>query len=262
MKWWLGCCLVVVFALGCGTKQEGESDKDGGNDSKSSSKTSAPNPDAKPWDPALATATVQGAVKFEGKPPKRRAIDMAGRAECAKHAKPVLDETVIVGEDKSLENVVVWVKSGLRAWKFTPPKTAAVLDQKGCHFEPHVLAMQVGQPLEVKNSDEFAHNVHSLSAVNPGFNFTQQGNKVDTKTFATREFFRMKCDIHGWMSTWVAVIEHPFFAVTGKEGKFVIKGLPKGEFEVEAWHEDLGKKSAKVKLDDKESKTVDFSFSR
>lgn len=267
MKRWLAVCVVVVLAGGCGEKKESNSDQvdRSGRPATSGGGKAAPEVvTAKAWDPALGTATIEGVVKFEGKPPKQRAIDTGGKAECAKHATPLVDETFVVGQDGALKNTLVYVKTGLRGWKFAPPEKPVTLDQKGCRFEPHVIGVEVNQPLEIRNSDEFAHNVHSMSTLNTGFNFTQPGSgTVDVKKFSQREIaFRMKCDIHGWMSNWVAVVEHPFFAVTGADGKFVLKGLPKGDFVLEAWHEDLGTKTEKLSLGDKDSKTVEFKYAR
>lgn len=219
---------------------------------------------AKAWDPAAGTATIQGVVKFTGKPPKRRAVDMSGKPECGHHETPPLDESIIVNPDGSLKNTFVYVKSGLKGWKFTAPTTPVVLDQKGCTFTPHVVGVQTGQPVVIRNSDATAHNVHALSVRNPDFNFTQarQGQE-DKKEFLTPEvLFKIKCDIHGWMATYVGVVEHPYFFVTGDDGRFTLKGLPPGEYTVEAVHEELGKKTATVKIGDKESKDVGFEFSR
>src|SRR5689334_1824215 len=98
----------------------------------------------------------------------------------------------------------------------TPPSTPAVIDQKGCMYEPHVLAMMTGQELVVKNSDPFLHNIHTLSQVNPAFNKAQPNKNDGEKVEAPKapESFHVKCDVHPWMSMYIAVFDHPYFAVT------------------------------------------------
>jgi plastocyanin len=192
-------------------------------------------------------ADVTGTVKFEGKAPPRRPINMAGVAQCAQlHKGPVLEETLIVGKGGELANVVVSLKNPPAGGK--APAEPAVLDQKGCRYEPHVLPMMVGQRVLVKNSDPFLHNVHGLPEENSGFNFGQ--NNVDPgkaiNPMKAAEIFRVKCDVHPWMSAWFAVFDHPYFAVTDASGKFTLKGVPDGEHEVLLWHEKLGESEAKV----------------
>lgn len=215
--------------------------------------------------PALpdGTAVVKGQVKFSGTPPKRRPIDMGSEPKCHEtHPEPMFDESVIVNENGTLRNVFVWIKKGIEAKNIEPPKEAVVLDQKGCHYEPHVLGVQVGQPLEIRNSDPLAHNVHGLPQLNKEFNFsqTQQGGK-DTVTFATPEvMIKLKCDIHGWMSTYVGVVKHPWFFVTKEDGAFELPKLPAGEYVIEAWHEKYGKLTETVKVADGETKELSFTF--
>ena len=137
-----------------------------------------------------------------------------------------------------------------------------MLDQKGCHYSPHVLGIQVGQPLQVLNSDSTLHNVHALPKANSEFNAGQpiQGMKT-THTFSTKEvMIPFKCDVHGWMNAWVGVLDHPYYAVTGADGTFSLKGLPPGTYTIEAWHEKLGTQTQMVTLGAKDNKDVAFTF--
>lgn len=221
----------------------------------------------KQWDPALGTVTIEGVVKFTGKAPKRKPIDMGGKPECAAHAanKP-LDETVIVNPDGTLKNVFVYVRKGVDEWIFPVPSEPAVIEQKGCTFTPHVLGVRAGQKLLVRNGDSCAHNVRAApsSGENAPFNFTQTSlGAEDVKTFAHRDIFvRVNCDIHGWMSANIGVVENPYFAITGDDGKFVLKNLPKGDFTIEARHEEFGRKTISVSASDKETKHIEFEFSK
>src|SRR5688572_30284055 len=195
----------------------------------------------------FAAADVTGTVKFEGKAPPRKPINMAGVAQCAQlHKQPVLEESLVVGKGGELANVVVSLKNPPAGGK--APAEPAVFDQKGCQYSPHVLPVMVGQKILVKNSDPFLHNVHGLPEENPGFNFGQ--NNIDPgkaiPPMKTAEYFRVKCDVHPWMSAWFAVFNHPYFGVTDATGKFTIKGVPDGEHEVVLWHEKLGESEGKV----------------
>ena len=195
----------------------------------------------------IAMADVTGTVKYEGKAPARKPINMAGVAQCAQqHKTPVLEESLVVGKGGELANVVVSLKTPPAGGKV--PAEPAVFDQKGCQYVPHVLPMMVGQKVLVKNSDPFLHNVHGLPEENPSFNFGQ--NNIDPGKaigpMKAVEYFRVKCDVHPWMSAWFAVFNHPYFGVTDETGKFTIKGVPDGEHEVVLWHEKLGESEGKV----------------
>ena len=215
---------------------------------------------------APAWADVTGKVKLVGPPPDMGTIDMSGQKECAAlHPDPVTEETVVVADDGSLKNVVVALKKADDQdlpGQPPPPKDPAVLDQKGCMFAPHVLAMQAGQPLVVKNSDPFLHNVHSQSTANDVFNMAMPtanaGEKADPQP-KVPETFKVKCDVHPWMTGWVAVFDHPYFAVTGDDGTFAIKGLPDGTYTLRAWHERFGIKDQRVTVKDGKA-TADFAF--
>ncbi len=217
----------------------------------------------KPWDPAAGTAEIKGVVTLNGEAPKQKKVDMGSDPACqGMHAEPQLSETVVVGAGGALKNVVVTVTRGLERWTFTPPTTPAVLDQKGCVYLPHVLLVQVGQPIRVRNSDAMAHNVHGMPKQNTEFNFGQakQGDENDVPLTTPEMAVKVKCDIHGWMNAYIAVVSHPFAAVTGEDGSFSLKGLPPGEYTVETWHEKLGKQTQTVTVGDKETKEIPFAY--
>jgi len=204
---------------------------------------------------SLASADITGKAKLDGKAPEAKEINMSGVAECkAMHSDPVYEEQVVADESGNLANVVVYIKADdPAALGGEAPKEAAVLDQKGCMYEPHVLAMMVGQELKVKNDDPFLHNVHSLAQTNPAFNFGQPnkdpGKPVEPPKAA--ENIKVKCDVHPWMNAYIIVLEHPFFAVSKEDGSFTIKGTPPdGDYTLAAWHESLGTQEAKVTVKD------------
>lgn len=209
-------------------------------------------------------ADVTGKVKLDGTPPEMKVIDMSAVKECAAlHPDPVTEESVIVGDKGELKNVVVSIKKDEdKDMPGAVPKGAAVLDQKDCMYEPHVLAMMVGQDLIVKNSDPFLHNVHSDPKDNDVFNAAMpnknDGVKIDPQPKAP-ETFRVKCDVHPWMSAWIAVFDHPYFAVTGDDGTFDIKNLPDGTYTLQAWHEKYGTQEQKITVKDGKAE-VNFTF--
>lgn len=187
---------------------------------------------------------VTGKVTLSGKAPTAAEMDMSGKPECAAiHLDPVKDETVVVNDKGELKNVIISIKvedPSLLGGEI--PKEAAVLDQKGCIYEPHVLPMMIGQKLLIKNDDSFLHNVHSLAQANPAFNFGQPTKDLAGKEAPspkTKENIKVKCDVHPWMGAWIVVMDHPFFATSKADGTFEIKGVPDGEYTFTAWHEKL-----------------------
>ena len=213
--------------------------------------------------PAVA-ATISGKIKFEGTAPKPKMIAVSADNYCSKqHDKAqIASEEVVVNSNKTLKNVLVYIKKGLEGKKFAPIKEPVVLNQHGCWYEPHVIGVMVNQPLLVRNDDDTLHNIHAMPKINSGFNFAQPAKGMEsTKTFDKEEVgIPIKCDVHSWMGGYIGVLAHPYFAITGQDGSFSLKNLPPGEYEVQAWHEKYGVQTQTVKVGEKESKTVDFTF--
>jgi plastocyanin len=228
----------------------------GGGGQQPAAEQAAPIPN--PVDPATAGA-VAGAVTFEGTPPAPQRISMNSDPNCANPS--AVTETVVVNGG-ALQNVFLYVKDGLGDLRFPVPSTPVVLDQQGCRYTPHVLGIQVGQPLEILNSDATLHNVHALPRANQEFNTGQPIKGMrHTHTFsATEVMVPFKCDVHGWMNAYVGALPHPFFAVSAADGRFELKGLPPGTYTVEAWHEKLGTQTQMVTVAAKETAAVSFTF--
>jgi plastocyanin len=221
-----------------------------------------PPPVENPVDPATAGG-VTGRVTFAGTPPATPVLPMDSDPNCvSQDGATATGEAVVVGADGALQNVFVYVKDGLGSLRFPVPSTALVLDQKGCRYVPHVLGVQVGQRLEILNSDPTLHNIHAVPMANREFNTGQPipGMK-HTHQFTAREVMvPFKCDVHPWMNAFVGVLDHPFFAVTGADGAFALKGLPPGTYTIEAWHERLGTQTQMVTIGAQETGTAAFSF--
>jgi hypothetical protein len=212
--------------------------------------------------PADTPSFIKGTVKFEGAAPKPSPIDMSQDPLCAKlHSTPATTEDVVVGGDGGLANVVIYVSDGLTSHNFQPPPQPAVLEQKGCQYKPHVLALQANQKLDVVNGDETTHNIHPTPNNNREWNMTQPHAMPLEQSFAREEIaIPVKCNIHPWMKGYIAVFKHPYFAVTDKNGSFELKELPPGTYTITAWQEKLGSQIQKVTVSSGESKTLDFAF--
>ena len=191
---------------------------------------------------SMATAAdITGKVVLKGTPPPEITIDMSTSPDktCgAAHSKPVTTRHYVVGKDGGLANVLVYVKSGLEGKTFPAPAAEPMLDQVGCIYEPYVMGVMVNQKLKIKNSDPTMHNVHATPKVNKEFNFAQPiKDQVTERSFDKQEVpVRFMCNVHAWMFAYVGVFDHPFFAVTDKDGNFKISGLPNGKYTLEAYH--------------------------
>lgn len=273
MKKFLSLLLAASFAfvLACGKGKEVSKAEDEGEDDQAAqttttaaaSSTGAPaaTPAAAPAAVADA-ATITGTVKFAGAAPAMPNIQMNADPYCqSQHTTPAKDEEVVVGAGGELANVLVYVKNAPAGAAATT--TPAVIDQHGCQYHPHVQAVEVNQPIQIKNSDATLHNIHAMPAVNSAFNEGQpvQG-MVSTKKFDKPEVtpFKIKCDVHGWMKSYMVVLPHPYHGVSGMDGKYTISNLPPGSYTLVFWHEKYGTQEQNVTVGAKESKTVDASF--
>ena len=206
--------------------------------------------------------TISGQVRFEGPVPEQTILQLGGWSECAaQHTGPVYAGDILVNNGK-LQNAVVYVKTGLGDRVFAIPEEPFTNDQKGCVFLPRIMTVQVGQPLHFLNSDPLAHNVHGLPKNSQQWNFSL-GVKGASRTITVDKpevMIEIKCDIHGWMRAYLGVFNHPYFTLSGADGSFTLKHLPPGEYEIAAWHEQLGTRSQKVSLDAKETQEIMFTF--
>lgn len=180
----------------------------------------------------------------------------------ALNTDPVLGETVVVNDNGSLRNVFVYVKEGLGDYNFAVPDEPVQFDQNGCVYAPHIFGIQVGQTLEILNSDPLMHNLHALAEENRPFNFgmPNQGDTREQSFRVPEVMLHIKCDVHPWMSAYVGVVDHPFHGVSDDTGGFSISQLPAGSYVVEAWHEEYGTLTQNVTVTDGESVSLDFSF--
>jgi len=212
---------------------------------------------------AATAGAVTGHAVFQGTPPAPEALKGITDPACQKALGPSpTSDAVIVGQGGGLKNVFVYVKSGLDPdFSFMTPGVPVVLDQRGCLYAPKVLGVRVGQPLDVLNSDTTIHNVHGVPFANDEFNKGETAGMKITQTFSKPEIMvKIKCDVHPWMVSYVGVMSHPFFAVSGADGAFIVRSLPPGKYTLAAWHETFGTKTAEVTVGPRQTQNVTITF--
>lgn len=192
-------------------------------------------------------ARISGRILFKGVVPEPTKIRMASDPRCMQASPNGAERRQIEGANGGLAGVIVSIKTPVKG-AFAPQTTPVVLDQQGCMYTPSVIALQVGQPLKLRNSDETLHNVHSRPVVNTGFNVGQprKGMETEKKFDKAETIFPVSCDIHPWMRSYIAVFDHPFFTITREDGSFEIPNVPPGEYEIEAQHPTLKTMTGKV----------------
>ncbi|HXZ79926.1 MAG TPA: carboxypeptidase regulatory-like domain-containing protein [Terriglobales bacterium] len=248
---WAFLCFVLLSLLlwGACSKKESEAEKPAAE--------SKPAAAATPIDPNTV-ASVSGTVKFDGTAPKPQKIDMSQDPACG--SGPNMTETVVV-DNGDLANAFVYVKDGLGDRTFETPKDAVTIDQQGCRYHPHVLGVMTGQEVKVVNSDNTTHNIHPTPKDNREWNESQAPKAAPLeKSFAREEvMLPVKCNQHPWMKMYINVVKNPFYAVTDKNGKYTLTGLPPGTYTIAVVHEKGWTQEQKVTLAPKDSKTVDFT---
>jgi plastocyanin len=211
---------------------------------------------------AANRGTIKGHVRLNGKLPGNPVIRMGMDPMCSKinAGKRVIQETVLAALDGSLANVFVKLEG---SFPQTPAPTEPVkLDQQGCVYLPRVVGARVGQTLQVHNSDELMHNVHSLSAKSNSFNVSEpKAGMMQQFKMKDEEMLQIKCDVHSWMTAYVGIVSHPYFAVSNTAGTFEIANVPAGTHKIQAWHERYGPVTQTVQVKAGATTTVDFMYS-
>ncbi|MBI2422336.1 MAG: hypothetical protein HYV27_05855 [Candidatus Hydrogenedentes bacterium] len=210
---------------------------------------------------------ITGKIVFEGEAPPMKPVNTEGADPvCAAMHKdePLLNEVLVLGEGQTMANVFVHVTGGLAAKDYPMPAEAFPVTQKGCRYDPHVFAVRTGQTVKILNPDGTLHNVNGMPEKNPPFNKGMPKNVTEMDVVFTipEMMFPMRCDVHPWMRAYCAVMDHPFYTITQKDGIFKIDGLDAGEYEIAAWHERLGEQKAKVTVAADGSVEQNFTFKR
>lgn len=214
------------------------------------------------YQPTGSEGSIKGKISFAGKLPQRRLIDTSSDPVCQNANSELYTEDVIITAG-NLANVLVYVESGdmLGLYAFDATKSDVLLTHRRCQFVPHVLGMQLSQTLKIANEDATAHNTH-LGLKDGDWNQSQPENSQPLeKKFATPEpLIPVRDNQHPWEKAYIAVLSHPFFAVSGRNGSYQISGLPPGQYSVIARHERFGEQRAEISVGVSEQKNLDFTF--
>jgi plastocyanin len=240
------CCALVAF-VACGGGEK-------------TAETPAPAAAAPAADMANG-GTVSGTIAYTGPDPDTP-IAMNADPVCLGLHKTPVDTNKVEVKDGKLGNVFIYVKTGLEGKTFPVPAEGKELDQQGCQYHPKIFGIQVGQKLTIKNGDGTLHNIHALPTVNTEFNQGQPFQNMSfDKTFDKPEIMvHFKCDVHPWMSAYMGVLDHPFYAVSDESGNYTLPKLPPGKYTIEAWHETLGTKTQDVEVTPGGAVTASFDF--
>jgi plastocyanin len=205
--------------------------------------------------PALGVAgTIVGKVVLDGVAAPSKKVEVTiDQYLCGKEKEA---EDLVVSRRSEIANAVVWIENAPAdtPWPAGAEKTA--IDQNGCTFLPRVAIVRAGGTVDFLNSDRLLHNIHAMPKLNAGFNRTQPKNRTVPVTFSKPEIVRVDCDLHSWMTAWVVVAAHPFYAVTNSDGQFSFDKLPAGSYRLQIWHERLGTLERKVTVPEKGDATV------
>jgi plastocyanin len=213
-------------------------------------------------DPATA-GSIAGTIRYVGPRPEKKPIDMSNEPACVEaHHGKAYDESLMVSPKGALENAFVYVKAGLEGKRFEIPPTPVVIDQSGCWFKPLVLGIQVGQTLEVVNSDPVTHNIHPMAQVNREWNHSQgAGDPPINRRFLKPEvMIPVKCNIHSWMHAYIGVVDNPYFTVSSADGSYAIANLPPGSYTIGVWTERAGTEERQVSVAAHEKTVENFTF--
>ncbi|HKV81542.1 MAG TPA: carboxypeptidase regulatory-like domain-containing protein [Candidatus Sulfotelmatobacter sp.] len=246
--------LVTMFLLvGCSGKKEPQ---------RAEETTTTSAQQATPIDQATV-GEITGKVSFAGEKPQLPVIHMDQDPVCvSKHNTPVHVDDGEVNANATLPNVFVYIKEGAENYRFATPTQPVTLDQNGCMYQPHVVGVMVGQDLHIISSDQTTHNIHPMPKDNREWNESQPpGAAPLDKQFVHSEIMiPVKCNQHPWMKAYVGVVKNPFYDVTGSDGTFTIKGIPPGDYTLEAWTATFGVQDQKLTVAPKATETVNFTF--
>ncbi len=207
--------------------------------------------------------SISGEVKFAGTPPARKKLEITKDQQvCGKTEK--WSEDLVVGESGGIQYALVYLANIDKGKNLEVPAENPVLDQGGCHYQPHVLAFPAGSSVDILNNDGILHNIHTYSEKNPAFNKAQpKFRKKLTQKFEHPELaIKVACDAHGWMGGWFFVQDHPYYVVTDANGAFQLTDVPPGDYELKVWHETLGESTQNVSVKAKEDAKVSFELAQ
>ena len=209
--------------------------------------------------PVTGGGTIAGVVRYDGIAPKPAQLEISKDKDVC-GAQPLYDQSLIVGSGGGIRNAVVSI-TDIDKGEPMKPLEGVIFDQIGCEYSPHVIAFPAGSSIKVLNSDGILHSIHTESTINPVVDMAQPGfKKTLNVTIDKPEAIHVTCDAHNWMDGWWYVTGNPYFAVTGPDGRFSLRGLPPGTYTLKAWHEQLGVREMQVTIVPGRGSAVDFTF--
>jgi len=250
VNFFISSLLFLFFLAGCGEKAPPPEEP------KETVKATPPREITEP-------GTLQGTILFQGEAPAPRKLRTSGNPECSVLIHGDLYSEDLISSNGKLQNAIVFVKEGLEGQSFPTPEEPVLIDQRGCTFVPHVVAVQKDQAIELLNSDATLHNINARAKNSKKFNiaFPVKGMKRNVSISAQEIAIPIRCDLHPWMTGYIAVFDHPYFQVTGPDGKFSFSSIPAGKYEIEVWHEKLGTQSQTVEIAPHTTQDISFTFS-
>jgi hypothetical protein len=247
----IAAIVAAVFFFGCGGTPKGQPSSPG---AKADSSAVV--------DPTTA-ASIEGSVFLDGQSPTIQPIDMGSDPACAQaNVRGPYQESVAIGDNAALANVVVYVEGGFSKYRFDSPRDPAVFEQKDCRYAPRIVALMTNQPLLIRNEDTTIHNVHAMPKKNGEWSKAQRAGGAALQTSFSRPELAipLMCNVHPWMKAFVFVFDNPYYSVTTREGRFALRNLPPGTYAIQAWQERFGTQSQTVTVGPRESKTISFWF--
>ena len=209
------------------------------------------------------TGEIAGKIYFKGTKPKRLSLNMDKDPVCvSEHSAAIVAQDGAVNDNGTLPNAFVYIEHGSANLAGPAPRNSVDLTQTGCMYEPHVLGIMVGQPLQVLTLDPTTHNIHVVAKVNREWNVTQEpGSPSVIRKFTHPEIMiPVHCNEHPWMKAYIGVVDNPCYAVTGTDGSFVLKNVPPGEYTLAVWTATFGMREQKVTVRAGETATADLTF--
>jgi hypothetical protein len=252
----MSACALCIVALTVGCSRTAPPPQ------TSTSSPAQPAPSYFQVDPATA-GSISGTVTWKGSRPAMAVLDMSEDPTCQKlNPGKVYDNSLLVDKRGDVANAFVYIKSGLDGKQFAPPSKPAVIDQRGCRFQPLVLGVQTQQQVDIINSDPVTHNIHAMAHVNREWNHSQEpGDAVMHRRFLVPEMMvPVKCNIHSWMREYIGVVDNPYFAVTTRDGHFDIPNLPPGTYTLAIWQEKAAPEEQQIVVPAKGAEKIAFQL--
>lgn len=208
--------------------------------------------------PSKAVGTVAGKVRLEGRFSKPAPLKVNKNRHFCGNEVP--NESLLVNLKGGLQNAVIMLRGGKSQGKESTLETL-ILDNKNCAFAPHVQVAPTGSELLLLNSDPILHDAHARLGPETLFNVGLPTWRRVKERLKREGIVKVECDVlHTWQSAYIVVTSSPYFAVTDEKGEFVIEGVPPGTYQMDVWHEKLGRQSRTIIVSENSTFRLDLVF--